>query len=144
MNYSQKLIIGLMVLSILNVPFRLQGKQSQSNAGSSGDPGAPATAAIPTKVRVSSGVQAALLLKRVAPQYPERAREEHIQGTVLLLATISQHGDVSELAVISGDPALVKAALKAVKKWKYKPYLLQGHPVEVETQIQVNFVLAGG
>jgi protein TonB len=58
-------------------------------------------------------------------------------------ATISKDGDIADLALVSGEPMLAKAAMDAVKHWKYRPYFLQGQPVEVETQIQVNFTLAG-
>ena len=75
------------------------------------------------------------------PEYPEAARRDHIQGTVVLRAEIDKEGNVEDLALLSGDPALAPAAFKAVKQWKYKPYLLQGQPVSVETQIPVIFSL---
>jgi len=65
-------------------------------------------------------------------------------GTVILQATISKEGSIENLQLISGHPMLAPAAIEAVKQWKYKPYLLNGEPVEVETQVQVNFTLAGG
>jgi protein TonB len=98
---------------------------------------------LPNRVRVSSGVSAGLLLKRVNPVYPKTARKKHIQGVVIMSATIDKNGDIANLVVVSGDPTLAKAATEAVQQWKYRPYLLQGQPVEVETQIQVNFTLAG-
>jgi protein TonB len=94
-------------------------------------------------VRVPSGVAAGLLIKRVRPEYPEKARKKRIQGVVVLSAIISKEGDVPDVSVISGDPILAKAAMAAAKQWKYRPYLLQGEPVEVETQIQMNFTLSG-
>jgi TonB family protein len=97
---------------------------------------------VPRKVRVSSGVMGGLLLKRVNPVYPDKARRNGIQGVVLLQATIDQEGVVSDLQLISGAPALAPAAMKAVKQWRYKPFLLMGLPMEVETQVQVNFVLS--
>ena len=75
---------------------------------------------------------------------PQLARTARIQGAVLLQAEISKSGDIQNLRVISGHPMLIQSALEAVKQWKYKPYYLNGEPVEVETQIQVNFSLAGG
>jgi periplasmic protein TonB len=98
---------------------------------------------LPKRVRVSSGVSAGLLLKRVNPVYPKTARKKHIQGVVIMSAMIDKNGDIANLVVVSGDPTLAKAATEAVQQWKYRPYLLQGQPVEVETQIQVNFTLAG-
>jgi len=97
---------------------------------------------VPRRIRVSSGVESGLLRKKVAPKYPDEARRAGIQGTVILRATISKTGDIADLQLVSGPPELTEAAIKAVKKWKYKPYKLQGEPVEVETQIQVNFTLA--
>ena len=99
--------------------------------------------ALPERVRVSSGVSAGLLLKKVNPVYPKTARKKHIQGVVVISATIDKNGDIANLVVVSGDPTLAKAATEAVQQWKYRPYLFQGQPVEVETQILVNFTLAG-
>lgn len=100
--------------------------------------------ATPQRVRVSSGVQQGLLVRRVQPTYPPLARQARIQGTVLLQAQISKDGTIENLTLLSGHPMLAPAAIEAVKQWKYRPYLLNGEPVEVETQIQVNFTLAGG
>lgn len=100
--------------------------------------------ATPQRVRVSAGVTAGLLVKRVQPNYPPLARQARIQGTVVLQAQISKTGDIENLQLISGHPMLAPSAIEAVKQWKYRPYLLNGEPVEVETQVQVNFTLAGG
>src|SRR5262252_4825785 len=100
--------------------------------------------ATPQRVRVSSGVSQGLLIRKVPPTYPPLARQARIQGTVILQAQISKTGDIEKLQLISGHPMLAPAAIEAVKQWKYKPYLLNGEPVEVETQVQVNFTLAGG
>jgi periplasmic protein TonB len=100
--------------------------------------------ATPQRVRVSSGVVSGLLLRRVNPVYPPLARQARIQGVVLLQAQISKTGDIENLQLISGHPMLAPAAIEAVKQWKYKPYLLNGEPVEVDTQVQVNFTLSGG
>ncbi len=100
--------------------------------------------ATPQRVRVSAGVTSGLLVHRVSPTYPPLARQARIQGTVVLQAQISKDGNIENLQLISGHPMLAPAAIEAVKQWKYKPYLLNGEPVEVETQVQVNFTLAGG
>jgi protein TonB len=100
--------------------------------------------ATPQRVRVSSGVSTGLLVRRVNPNYPPLARQARIQGQVILQAEISKTGDIQNLRLISGHPMLAPAAIDAVKQWKYKPYLLNGEPVEVETTVQVNFTLAGG
>jgi protein TonB len=100
--------------------------------------------ATPQRVRVSSGVSSGLLIRKVSPNYPPLARQARIQGTVVLQAQISKDGSIQNLQLVSGHPMLAPAAIEAVKQWKYKPYLLNGEPVEVETQVQVNFTLAGG
>jgi len=100
--------------------------------------------AAPQRVRVSSGVTQGLVMHKVNPVYPPLARQARIQGSVLLQAVISKTGDIVNLQVISGHPMLTGAAIEAVKQWKYKPYILNGEPVEVDTQITVNFTLSGG
>jgi len=100
--------------------------------------------ATPQRIRVSSGVQSGLLIRKVNPTYPPLARQARIQGVVILQAQISKEGNIENLQLISGHPMLAPAAIEAVKQWKYKPYLLNGEPVEVETQVQVNFTLSGG
>jgi TonB family protein len=104
-----------------------------------GDADHPAT---PERVRVSQAVMAGLLLTKVPPEYPPDAKDERIQGVVLMKANIDKEGSVSNIQLISGHPLLAPAAIEAVKQWKYRPYLLNGAPVEIETQIQVNFTLA--
>jgi periplasmic protein TonB len=91
---------------------------------------------------ISSGVMAGNLLSRTSPQYPAPARIAHIQGVVVLQATISRTGAIENLRVVSGPPMLRQAAIDAVQTWRYKPYLLNGDPVEVETTINVVFNLA--
>ena len=103
---------------------------------------APANIPMPQRVRVSQGVSQGLLIKKVTPIYPEYARQNRIQGQVILQAEISKSGDIDHLQLITGDPELAPSAIEAVKQWKYKPYLLQGQPVRVETQIVVNFTLS--
>ena len=93
------------------------------------------------RVRVSSGVSTGLLIKKVAPRYPDDAKQARVQGQVVLQAEIDKNGDIQDLTLISGHPMLAPAAIEAVKKWKYKPYMLKGEPVAVETQIIVNFTL---
>src|SRR5689334_5899373 len=100
--------------------------------------------AAPQRVRVSQGVTQGLLIHKVQPAYPPLARQARIQGSVLLQALISKGGTIENLRVISGHPMLSPAAIDAVKQWRYKPYILNGERVEVETQITVNFTLSGG
>jgi periplasmic protein TonB len=84
------------------------------------------------------------LIHRVQPDYPPLARQARIQGTVVLRAIINRGGRIENLQVLSGHPMLVPAAIDAVRQWRYRPYVLNDQPVEVETQITVNFLLAGG
>ena len=84
------------------------------------------------------------LIFRVQPVYPPLARQARVQGTVLLRAIISREGRIENLQVISGHPLLVQAAIDAVSRWRYRPCYLNGEPVEVETEVTVNFTLTGG
>jgi TonB family protein len=90
---------------------------------------------------ISQGVSQGLLVHKVQPPYPQNAMTMHIEGPVQLLATISKTGDITAVKILSGEPQLAHAAADAVKQWKYKPYLLNGSPVEIQTQITINFKL---
>jgi protein TonB len=83
------------------------------------------------------------LIYRVRPVYPSLARQARVQGTVELRAIISKAGTIENLVVVRGHPMLSAAALEAVRQWRYRPYLLNNEPIEVETEITVNFVLSG-
>jgi TonB family protein len=89
--------------------------------------------------RIAGGVMAGNILSKVAPTYPADAKAAGVQGAVVLRAIISKDGDVENLLVISGPKELLASAIDAVKQWKYKPYLLNGQPTEVETTITVNY-----
>jgi TonB family protein len=95
-------------------------------------------------IRVSGGTIAGNLLSRPNPVYPAEARAKGIGGAVILHALISKAGMIENLTVISGPPELQASAIDAVKQWTYKPYLLNGEPVEVETTITVNYTFGGG
>jgi TonB family protein len=95
----------------------------------------------PLRLRVSQGVADGLKLRNVDPKYPKEARKQHIQGDVILGATIDKQGNMANIRLISGDPLLAAAAIEAVRQWKYRPYLLNGQPVEVETAIKISFHL---
>jgi protein TonB len=84
------------------------------------------------------------LIRRVQPEYPPTARMAHVQGQVVLSAIISKAGTIERVQVLSGHPLLVQSAVDAVKQWRYRPYILNDEPVEVETQITVNFTLGSG
>jgi len=96
---------------------------------------------VPQRVRVK-GVAPKLLLKRTNPVYPKDLRKQRIQGMVTLSVGISKDGDVIDAKLISGHPGLGQAAIDAVKQWKFKPYLLDGNPIDIQTDIAVNFSLA--
>lgn len=110
-------------------------------AGSTSAP-PPPPKATPSRMRVGGAVQAARLVNRVQPVYPPLARQTRVNGTVKLHAVIGKNGAVEQLQVVSGHPLLVQSALDAVKQWRYQPTLLNGEPVEVETEIDVIFSLA--
>jgi protein TonB len=96
---------------------------------------------VPTvqRVRVSAGAINGRLIHRIEPTYPPVAQQAHIQGAVVLAALIDKEGNVQSLQVVSGHPLLVRAAIDAVKQWRYQPLLVNGQPIEVETTVTVNF-----
>ena len=108
----------------------------------------PVVARVPPKpagpLRVSSGTIAGMAISRPDPVYPPIAKAAHVQGSVILHATISKQGTIEQLTVVSGPPMLTGSAVDAVRRWRYKPYLLNNEPTEVETTINVNFTFGGG
>jgi protein TonB len=141
---------GLVVYEHGKVVFRMgpSGKESPSNA----EPGVVVSGAIQnaaTREDDGSAVPAAIphpsansyLLERVEPLYPEAARQQHVQGPVVLNVLVGRSGLVREAGVISGDPQLAKAATDAVRQWRFNPHKLNGKAVEFETRITVNFAL---
>ena len=129
----------LIFFGVLTAAIAVRAQRSPSENARSAD--TSSTQALPERVRVSAGVTRGLLIKKVNPKYPKTARKQHLEGTVILTATISKEGEIADLTLVSGEPMLAEAAITAVKQWKYRPYLLEGRPVAVETQIQVNFEL---
>jgi periplasmic protein TonB len=100
-----------------------------------------AVPAPPKRIRISQGITHGLLTHRVEPSYPALARQARIQGVVVLTAIIDKNGSIQNLQLVSGHPMLAPAAIEAVKQWLYKPFLLNGQPVEVETTVTVRFQL---
>jgi TonB family protein len=94
-------------------------------------------------LRVKSGVMAGQVVTKTQPVYPPDAKAAKVQGAVVLKAVIGKDGSIRSLQLVSGPDELTKSAWAAVKQWTYKPYLLNGEPVEVETTITVNYSLAG-
>jgi protein TonB len=113
-----------------------------------GVPGAPPPPPPPPKKvavgpqRIGGQVAEANLIRRVQPVYPPLAKSARVQGTVEFTATISKEGNIENLTLVRGHPLLVAAARDAVLQWKYRPTLLNGQPVEVITDIIVNFTLS--
>jgi TonB family protein len=135
----------------VSVNFSLAGKAAGEGAAgdavrgiAASEPASGETAhtALPQRIRVSPGVMQGLLISKVQPEYPADARDQRIQGAVVLAVKVDREGTVANIQLVSGDPLLAPAAIEAVKQWKYRPYLLNGAPLEVETQVIVNFTLA--
>lgn len=121
-------LLAITLIFVPVSPAQLRGQSSEQSARS---------------VRVSGGVMAGQILTKVDPTYPAEAKQQGIAGSVVLHARIGIDGSVEQLDAISGLEALPTAALAAVKQWTYRPYLLNGKPVAVDTTITVNFTLAG-
>jgi protein TonB len=100
-------------------------------------------AATPLRAMISPEVAAGMLLEKPNPVYPPIAKAAHVEGTVVLQATISKTGTITTLKVVSGPAMLQEAALDAVRTWRYRPYLLSNRPVEVETTVSIVFALGG-
>jgi TonB family protein len=89
-----------------------------------------------------AAVTGGMLLHKVEPKYPRKAKRNRIQGTVVLRAVIGKDGLIKDLRVISGPEELISPSVRAVRQWVYRPYLLKGEPVEVDTQVSVNYALS--
>ena len=124
------------------VPGGVAGGSMGGVIGGAGTAAPPPPKVAPKRVSVGGNVQAARLVNRVQPVYPPLARQTRISGTVKLHAIIGKNGAVEQLQVLSGHPLLVQSALDAVRQWRYQPTLLNGDPVEVDTEIDVIFSLA--
>jgi protein TonB len=109
----------------------------------SGQKGPKVKVETPKRVSISAGVAGGLLVQKTAPTYPQIAKDARVSGTVVIQATISKAGLIENLHVVNGPVMLRKSALDAVKTWRYRPYLLDGEPVEVETTVNVAFTLGG-
>jgi protein TonB len=120
----------------------LGGIISSLGTGAAPPPPPPPKAATPKRIRVGGQVEQAKWIFHPNPEYPPLAKMARIQGTVRLEAVISKDGTIQDLKVLSGHPLLVKSALDAVARWRYQPTLLNGEPVEVVTEIDVNFTLS--
>ena len=127
-------------LSSVSTTDSVAGPGAPSAPGAS-DPRDPQESAEHVPIHVASGVSGGLLVKKVPPVYPADARAAYIEGTVILKAEISKEGDIVNLELLDGPLELAGSAVDAVRRWKYRPYMLNGEPVRVQTQIQVNYQL---
>jgi periplasmic protein TonB len=119
------------------------GQVGGDEPGGKPETNAPAPANMPSAIKISGGVLQGLRLKRVDPVYPASARANGIQGQVTLHVIVGKDGHIQSISVVSGPDELKAAALDAVKQWTYKPYLLNGEPVAVDSIVLINFNLAG-
>ena len=120
----------------------LRGTPAPEAVDPESTPCKPAPSAPATRKQVPPGVMQGLAFHRVAPKYPESAKQNHIQGAVVLDIVLDTCGRVSDVEPVSGPAELIPAAVSAVQQWQYRPYLLSGEPVEVSTRVTINFQLA--
>jgi len=121
------------VTTVVAVPFKF-GSQTKTSS-----PIPPPSPAPVKRLRISPDVARNSIIKTVGPEYPIEAKKKHLVGDVILGFTIDKEGDVADLTVVSGDPILAQAALEAVQQWQYRPFLLNGEPVDVETTARISF-----
>jgi len=146
----------LLLVALLFSSLRLVAQNPESSPPSSDNPQAGQTqSAIPTASgtgvcgfraktpgSVSKGkVSQGKLIERVSPNYPAAARMAHVEGTVVLCATISKDGKLRNVRALSGPPVLIPAAMEAVEQWRYKPYRVNKEPIDVDSEIRVDFRL---
>lgn len=124
---------------VLNISGSNPDDKALSNLVASAPVSVPKPA--PQVLNISQGVTQGMVTRRVQPTYPQQALSMRIHGEVQLLATISKEGNITNVKVLSGEGLLARAAVDAVRQWKYKPYFLNGEPVEIQTEITVNFKL---
>ena len=120
---------------------RMAGSNAQSPGNNKINLVIEAVTAVPDRIKVGGNVQSAMVLKKVVPIYPASAKASAIQGPVQLAVIIGKDGTVQQVSVLDGPAELTQAATDAVKQWVYRPTLLNGNPVDVETTVTVNFTL---
>ncbi len=136
-------MICALLLALSLSPWLSQSAQAPDSPKSEQPTGQEAPKPKVPRIRIGGNVAKSQLKHKVQPQYPQEARDNRIQGTVRLHVVLSTAGKVQQLEIVSGDPVLAKAALEAVRQWEYKPTLLNGEPVEVDTTVDVIFSLVG-
>jgi TonB family protein len=128
--------------AIGNGPYHAASAATQPSRGTPDTEGSTESQPRVARVRVAQGLTQGMLISRVNPVYPRKARHAHIQGSVFISAVINKNGDVVDLEVVDGPIELAVSAVNAVRQWKYRPYVLMGEPVEVDTQITINYSLS--
>ncbi len=141
LGFGKRVLLGVMASAVIAGPLLIGIMNPSAAAAQSGDAeGKPSQGTGPVHVR--GDIMQGMISKKVNPEYPDAARNARIQGTVVLEVTVKKDGAVKNVRIVSGHPLLAPAALDAVKQWVYKPFLLNAKPVEVLTQVKVNFTLA--
>ncbi len=147
-TWKHKVYLPLRAWADISFDFHLPNEKPEDKAGSTSQSlfvkgTVTQSGELPQILMISPAIASRMLIYKVAPKYPTEARQKKVQGSVVLLAVISKKGAVERLNVLSGDPLLLNAAAAAVQRWRYRPYVLNGGPVEVSTQITVSFTLSG-
>lgn len=127
------------VITCCALPISAQAPDTQQPVAPSQSTAVPRT---PQRVRVSQKVAEQLVKRKVPPHYPDEARAEHVEGSVLMQVDIDREGNVEKAILISGHPLLAPAAIEAVQKWKYKAFRLNEQPFPIQTQVLINFTLS--
>lgn len=141
MKATSNVIAALAILILFQLA-EAQVPKSQGLASPSGGQEPAVRPQLPQRIRVSAPVAGGMLIRKVNPVYPPLARQARVSGTVVLKAIIGKDGSIENLTLVSGHPLLAPAAIEAVKQWKYRPFLLNGRPLQVETEVTVNFALS--
>ncbi len=147
MTIARSLFLALCMLCVCGTMYTQEQKGEASQPAPAATPQLPPDQSSPPKIqspqqiRVEEGVTRGLVIRKVPPEYPVAVRAERVQGSVILRTVFGTAGDFKEVQVIGGDNRLVLPSLKAVRQWKCKPYEVDGHPAEVETDITLNFKL---
>jgi protein TonB len=140
-----KLCLALVALSMFGASGALGQDAAGKTDAAKGSEASAAPQATPTekpkRVRISGSIMAANLKHKVQPDYPQEAKDAHVSGTVILHCIIAKDGTMSQVEYVSGPPLLMKAAIDAVRQWKYKPTTLKGETFEVDTTVSVVFQL---
>jgi len=141
---TERLLRFICCLAILGAAFWVFAPTSspgQEAQGATAQPQDKTASAVPKRVRVGGQVMAAKLVHKVDPKYPKQAKKDHVSGLVRMEIVVGGDGRVVQMKVVSGDPMLVPAATEAVQKWRYRPMTINGKPVEVVSEVDVNFQL---